>query len=84
MSGHPVPDEAARLEAALERIARAATHAQQAREHAAPAQVAPMDRGLPDHGPHATNSEAAAETAAVAARLDALIADLRAVLGTQG
>lgn len=68
-------DEAARLEAALERIARAAA---QARQAAASAQQQP---GLHAPSPHATTSR---ETADVSARIDALIADIRGVLGTQG
>jgi septal ring factor EnvC (AmiA/AmiB activator) len=68
-------DEAERLEAALERIARAAAHAQ----HAAAA--ARQHTGLHTQVPHATTSP---DTAEVAARIDALIADIRGVLGTQG
>lgn len=61
-------DEAARLEAALGRIARAA-----GRRRAE----------LPDVAGQATSAEGAGpETAAIAARLDALIEELRAALGT--
>ncbi len=55
-------DEAARLEAALERIARAAGGL----------------RPLPDSPPTHAN---ATDARILAARLDALIADLRSVLG---
>ncbi|MEJ0047408.1 MAG: hypothetical protein WDN04_15815 [Rhodospirillales bacterium] len=70
MSGTAGPDEAARLEVALDRIARAARRPPPAALHSAP--------------PLATTPAEAAPSSEVAARLDALIADLRAVLGTQG
>jgi hypothetical protein len=69
MSGQNAPDDAGRLEAALDRIARAAAHR--------PAQA------LRAGSPIATSPADAASTGEVAARLDALIADLRVVLGTQ-
>lgn len=80
MSGHngahqAALDDAARLESALERIARAATQAQ----HAATA--AAQQTGLHTPSPHATT---APDTGDLAARLDALIANIRGVLGTQG
>jgi hypothetical protein len=68
-------DDAQRLEAALDRIARAAAHAQQA------AVTAQRETGLHAPSPHATTSP---DNADVAARIDALIADIRGVLGTQG
>ncbi len=68
-------DEAERLEAALERIARAAA---QAKHAAASAQ---QHTGLHTASPHATT---APETADVVVRIDALIADIRGVLGTHG
>jgi hypothetical protein len=68
-------DEAARLEAALDRIARAAAQAQ---HEAAAAQ---QQTGLHPPAPHATTPP---ETAELSARIDALIADIRGVLGTQG
>ena len=74
MPGQTAPDDAARLEVALERIARAAAHAQDAATRAA---------SLPEPAPRATTPPAAAVPEGVTARLDALIADLRAVLGTQ-
>jgi hypothetical protein len=70
MSGQNAPDDAGRLEAALDRIARAAAHS--------PTQA------LRASSPLATSPADAVPTVEVAARLDALIADLRAVLGTQG
>jgi hypothetical protein len=68
-------DEAARLEAALPRIARAA-----AKPRPVPLGFA-TDRGrarLPDAASSGTSAE---RTADVAARLDSLIAELRDVLG---
>jgi len=70
MSGHNAADEAGRLEAALDRIARAASR------RPTPA--------LRSSAPLATSPAEAAPAHEVATRLDALIADLRAVLGTQG
>jgi hypothetical protein len=70
MSGAAGPDDAARLEVALERIARAARR--------------PPAAALRASVPLATTPADAAPTREVAARLDALIDDLRAVLGTQG
>jgi hypothetical protein len=70
MSGHNVPDDAGRLEAALERIARAAGRR--------------PSPGLRASAALATSPAEAGPASEVAARLDALIADLRAVLGTQG
>jgi hypothetical protein len=70
MSGAAGPDDAARLEVALERIARAARR--------------PPPAALRGTAPLATTRAEAAPTGEVAARLDTLIADLRAVLGTQG
>jgi hypothetical protein len=82
-------DEAERLEAALERIARAAlTHAPEAPQDADTQDAAGRDvagqagagqagvagAGGPDH-------LAAPERAALAARLDSLLAELRALLG---
>ncbi len=67
MTGHNGSDHAARLEAALERIARAATH--------------PPKTALRDAGAEATHSLRHGDD--IAARLDGLIADLRAVLGPE-
>jgi phage shock protein A len=69
-------DDAARLDAALDRIARAAAQAQRAAEAAAA-----QNTGLHRDAPNATTGP---DTAEVADRLDALIAELRGVLGTQG
>ncbi|HTR16882.1 MAG TPA: hypothetical protein VMI52_07605 [Acetobacteraceae bacterium] len=69
MSENRVGDVAARLDAALERIARAAAF-QAERAHALDA----TGSGHPE--------EAKPEVQEIAARLDALIADLREVLGT--
>jgi hypothetical protein len=71
MSGQNGPDEAARLEQALARIARAA-----ARRPAAGGEVGAL------HGaaPRATSPDAGPDTAEIAARLDSLIAELRALL----
>jgi hypothetical protein len=69
MSGQDGQDEAARLEAALDRIGRAAAR--------------PRPAALHEAAPRATTpASAAPQTAELAARLDSLIADLRAVLGT--
>lgn len=76
-------DEAARLEAALMRIARAAA-VHRARAEAAQTALAAARAALPGAPEHGT-SGAAADTVPVAeftARLDALIAELRTVLGT--
>ena len=70
MSGHNAADDSGRLEAALDRIARAATRRANA--------------GLRAGAAVATSPAEAAPAGEVATRLDALIADLRAVLGTQG
>jgi hypothetical protein len=70
MSGHNAPDDAGRLEAALDRIARAATRR--------------PPPGLRAGAALATSPAETGPASEVAARLDALIADLRAVLGTQG
>ncbi len=90
MSGQ-VPDEAARLEAALARIARGAARARHTAQAArlASASLPPLGSqplGLQPGAMHATHAAAPAgpDTAEVAARLDSLIAELRAVLGTQG
>jgi hypothetical protein len=72
MSGLNGPDESARLEAALERIARAAASA---------ATRTPPQPGLHQAAPHATTGP---EVTEVATRLDALIAQIRTVLGPQG
>jgi hypothetical protein len=87
MSGQTAGDEAARLEAALARIARGAARAQQSvRAHAS--QAADAARlpapDLPPTNPGATHAAGGPDTTEVAARLDALIAELRALLGTQG
>jgi hypothetical protein len=67
MSAQNGPDEAARLEMALSRIARAVSRPR-----------APVP--LHDGAAQATHPRSA-ESAAVAARLDHLIAEIRAVLG---
>ncbi len=74
-AGQNGTDEAARLEAALLRIARAA-----AKPRPAPIGFASDSgaAGLPDAAASGTSGE---RTAAVAARLDSLIAELRDVLG---
>lgn len=72
MPGEAGLDEAARLEAALGRIARAAAARRRRAE-------------LPDGAGQATSAgEAGPETAEIAARLDALIEEVRAALGTIG
>jgi hypothetical protein len=73
MPGDSVPDEAARLEAALERISRAAA---QAKAAAAP------DAALHDASVQVTTPASLPHGAEIAARLDGLIAELRGVLGT--
>ena len=65
MSGQKGPDEAARLEAALDRIARAAAR--------------PIKTALQAGHEHVTT--ALPPGPEIAARLDGLIADLRSVLG---
>ena len=72
---HAAEEEAARLEAALDRIARAASAARQRQA------AAPPESGLHAPAPHATT---APDTMDMAARIDALIAEIRSVLGTQG
>jgi hypothetical protein len=67
MSAEDAPDPADRLEAALERIGLAARA------------VTALPRPAA-HGTTQTDTEAGAQ---IVARLDALIADLRSVLGTQ-
>jgi hypothetical protein len=67
MTGHNGSDPAARLEAALERIARAAS--------------TPPKTALPDEGGESTPSTRHGDE--IAARLDGLIADLRAILGPE-
>jgi hypothetical protein len=76
---HAGQDDAARLDSALDRIARAAA---QARQDAASAlaQTA-VQTGLHANAPHATTGP---DTSDIAARVDALIANIRGVLGTQG
>jgi len=76
MPGDSVPDEAARLEAALERISRAAAQAK-----AAPPPAA-RDTALRDAAAQVTTSASLPHGAEIAARLDGLIAELRGVLGT--
>jgi hypothetical protein len=74
----PAADEAARLEAALARIARAASVA-------AARRAAPHGGALPPlHGPaaHATTAPGGPDTADIAARLDGLIAEIRTLLRT--
>lgn len=69
----PAADEAARLEAALARIGRAAAR----RAAMAPSPAAPL---------HSTAVQATSDgpdTADIAARLDGLIAEIRALLRTQ-
>jgi hypothetical protein len=75
MSGQNGPDEAARLETALARIARAAS-ARQKRAEAAEHRAA-----QPSTDPAAQHANGAVTTA-LAGRLDSLIAELREVLGT--
>jgi len=70
MSGHNAPDDAGRLESALDRISRAASRR--------------PPPGLRATAALATSPAEAGPASEVATRLDALIADLRAVLGTQG
>ncbi len=67
MTGQNGMDHAARLEAALERIARAASHASRT----------PLRENDMEPTPSAR------QAGELAARLDGLIADLRAILGTQ-
>ena len=92
MSGQTAGDEAARLEAALARIARGAARAQQS-ARALASQAAEAARlpapglaspSLPSTDPGPTHAAGGPDTTEVAARLDALIAELRALLGTQG
>jgi hypothetical protein len=75
MSGQNGPDEAARLEMALARIARAASRRT--------ASVAETADGAALHGapPRATTPPGGSDTAEIAARLDSLIAEIRALLG---
>jgi hypothetical protein len=72
MPGDSVPDEAARLEAALTRIGRAA----------AQAKAAMPDAALHDASVQVTTPASVPHAAEIAARLDGLIAELRGVLGT--
>jgi hypothetical protein len=77
MSGQNGPDEAARLELALARIARAAAR------RAAPAGAIAGEAGaLQDEASRATKA-GGLDTAEIAARLDRLIAELRALLAPQ-
>jgi hypothetical protein len=70
MSGHSRLDEAARLEVALARIAKAAAHRPALQEAAA-------------HGTSPGPQDKTVDTAEIAARLDGLIAELRILLGPQ-
>ena len=84
MSGQNGPDEAARLEQALARIARAVArrpaHTAEPALHkvAAPALHEPA---LHDTASRATSPAHGPDTAEIAARLDSLIAEIRALLG---
>jgi hypothetical protein len=71
----PAAEEAARLEAALARIARAWS-----RRAAAPHPVA---AALHTTAAHATTEAGGPDTAEIAARLDSLIAEIRALLRAQ-
>jgi hypothetical protein len=71
MSGQNGPDEAARLEQALARIARAAARRP----------VAAGADALHGAAARATSQGGSQDTAEIAARLDGLIAELRALLG---
>jgi hypothetical protein len=77
----PASDEAARLEHALTRIARAASRR---RLHTAPEAGAP-EAAAALHGAaaQATRRGDGPDTAELAARLDGLIAELRTLLGAQ-
>jgi hypothetical protein len=70
MSGHSRLDEAARLEAALARIAQAAARR-------------PALQGAAPHGTSPGPKDTTVDTAYIAARLDGLIAELRILLGPQ-
>ncbi len=76
MSGQNGPDEAARLEQALARIARAV-----ARRPAHTAAPAFHEPALHDTASRATSPAHGPDTAEIAARLDSLIAEIRALLG---
>jgi hypothetical protein len=76
MPGDSVPDEAARLEAALERISRAAAQAKSVPPPPA------HDAALHDASVQVTTPAFLPHSAEIAARLDGLIAELRGVLGT--
>jgi hypothetical protein len=70
MSGHSRPDEAARLELALTRIAQASARRLALQE--------PPPRATTPH-----TLDKTVDTAEIAARLDGLIAELRILLGPQ-
>jgi hypothetical protein len=75
MAAEGALDPAERLEAALERIVRAA----QMRE----IQAAPVHAALPQAPTRVTTPEEMEPGVDILSRLDALIAELRSVLGTQ-
>jgi hypothetical protein len=75
MAAEGAPDPAERLEAALERIVRAA--------HAREIQATPVHPALPQAPTRVTTPEEMGQGVDILSRLDALIAELRSVLGTQ-
>ena len=79
MSGQNGPDEAARLEQALARIARAV--ARRPAHTAEPALHKVAEPALHDTASRATSPAHGPDTAEIAARLDSLIAEIRALLG---
>ena len=75
MAAEGALDPAERLEAALERIVRAA--------HARGIQATPVHTALPQAPTRVTTPEEMEQGVDILSRLDALIAELRSVLGTQ-